>query len=161
MPKLDVSGIGEFSSFLSSLEREINGILKMGIYNGADIIADTVRASIEALPIDHGKATEERKLNGINEIQKRGLLDNFGISPMDDKGGFINVKIGFSGYNDIKTKQFPKGQPNVLVARSIESGSSVSQKTPFVRPALNRSKKQAIEAVQQTVTNEVKKLERR
>lgn len=161
MPKLDVSGIEEFSSFLSSLEREINGILKMGIYNGADIIADTVRASIEALPIDHGKATEERKLNGINEIQKRGLLDNFGISPMDDKGGFINVKIGFSGYNDIKTKQFPKGQPNVLVARSIESGSSVSQKTPFVRPALNRSKKQAIEAVQQTVTNEVKKLERR
>ena len=32
----------------------------------------------------------------------------------------LNVKLGFDGYNGMKTKKYPKGQPNVLLARSIK-----------------------------------------
>ena len=56
------------------------------------------------------------------------------------------MKIGFDGYNEVQTKTFPNGQPNALIARSIESGSSTREKTPFLRPALAAARKQAIEA---------------
>lgn len=160
MPKLDVSGIESFASFMKSLEKEATSIIKMGVYDGAAIITDAVRDAIDELPVDHGKATDERQLKGLNKIQKRGLQMGLGISGMDETGGSVNVKIGFNGYNDIVTKKYPKGQPNVLVARSIESGSSVSQKHPFVRPALNKSKTKAVNAVQETISKEIEKLER-
>lgn len=161
MPKMDISGIEQFSSFMQSLEGNAEGIIKMGVYDGAGVVADEVRRAIQALPIDHGRATEERKLNGINELQRQGLLDGFGISGMENKDNFTHVKIGFSGYNSVKTRKFPNGQPNVLIARSIESGSSVIQKKPFVRPAINRVKARATQAVQNTITEEINKLERK
>ena len=82
----------------------------------------------------------------ITKAQKWGLVHSFGIASLRNEGGFIHVKIGFDGYNEVQTKTFPNGQPNVLIARSIESGSSTREKTPFLRPALAAARKQAIEA---------------
>lgn len=87
--------------------------------------------------------------------QKQGLIEGFGVSPLDNENGYINVKLGFSGYNNVKTKKYPKGQPNVLVARGIESGASDREKHPFIRTAVNKSKKPAVEAMKQTIDNDI------
>ena len=55
------------------------------------------------------------------------------------------------------TKQYPKGLPNQLLARAIESGSSVRQKKPFVRPAVTATKKQAIAEMEKIIDEEVEK----
>ena len=71
------------------------------------------------------------------------MQEGFGITNMRHENGAWNVKIGFEGYNEVQTKTYPNGQPNALIARSVESGSSVRDKTPFIAPAVNACRKNA------------------
>ena len=68
------------------------------------------------------------------------MLEGFGIARMQDENGYFNVKVGFDGYNANKTKKWPNGKPNSMIARSIEGGTSWKPKHPFVAPAVNKTK---------------------
>ena len=86
---------------------------------------------------------------------------DFFIKDIIDKilvNGFYNVKIGFDGYNSVKTKRWPSGQPNAMVARSIESGTSWMTKQPFMRKAEQASKSQCEHVMSETVDIEIKKI---
>ena len=91
-------------------------------------------------------------------MQKRGLIDGFGISGLQNDNGFHNVKLGFDGYNATKTEDYPNGQPNQLVARGVESGTSWKQKKPFIRPAINASRKEAEKKMAEVIDEEIQKL---
>lgn len=144
MAKIRFRGLDEYERKLSKLSTGISKIAEQAVFQGANVVADEIHKSIEALPIVHGYGTEAHPLpGGVTGTQKAGLLDGFGISKMQNDDGFVNVKLGFNGYNDIKTKSYPAGQPNVLVARGTESGTSWKQKYPFVRPAVSRVTKSA------------------
>lgn len=141
MATIKFKGLEEYELQLSRLEKMTPEIAGRAIYQGAKIVADEIRKEIENLPVMHGHGTEKSKLRaGITNTQKEGLLDGLGITPLGEKDGFYNVKIGFDGYNKVKTKRYPNGQPNQLVARGAESGTSWKGKSPFVRPALKRAK---------------------
>ena len=87
------------------------------------------------------------------------MADSFGLTPIErDKNGFLHTKAGFDGYGSHPTKQYPQGVPNQLLARAVESGSSAREKTPFVRPAVTKTKKAAVEAMQAEIDKEIKKL---
>ena len=86
-------------------------------------------------------------------------MQSFGISSMQDDGtGYLHVKIGFDGYNDIVTQRWPKGQPNQMVARAVESGTPWMQKNDFVRRAVASSRKRAIEYMKKTVDKSIQKI---
>lgn len=70
----------------------------------------------------------------------------------------MNVKLGFDGYNTVKTNSYPNGQPNVMIARAIESGSSIRDKHPFVRPAVNAAKKECLKKAEEVVNEEISKI---
>ena len=79
-------------------------------------------------------------------------MDGLGFSPVNqDKKGFWNSQIGYEGYNDVKTEKFPQGQPNLLIARAVESGTSFRIKTPFVRPAVQKTRTQAVKAMEKVI----------
>ena len=61
------------------------------------------------------------------------------------------------GYGSIPTKKYPNGTPNVMLMRSIESGTSFREKHPVFRPAVNRSRKKAIEAMRNKFDEQIKK----
>lgn len=112
------------------------------VYAGAAVAADAVRDEIKSLPTDNRFVKGGDKLTGPGERQKQGLLDSLGVTPMSDDGrGFLNVKIGFDGYNKIKTKRWPKGQPNQMVARAVERGTSFMMQNPFMKRAVSKFKK--------------------
>lgn len=69
-----------------------------------------------------------------------------------------NVKLGFDGYNEVKTRKYPKGQPNQLIARVTESGSPYMDKTPFMRMAVNATRKPALAEMQKVIDEESKKI---
>ena len=94
----------------------------------------------------------------MTAAQKQGLLDGLGIASMQEDAGFYNVKIGFDGYNRTRTEKYPQGQPNQLVARGVESGTSWKQKRPFVRPAVTRARKRAEQAMAETLDKEIQKI---
>ena len=45
-----------------------------------------------------------------------------------------------------------------MIARSVESGSSVRDKHPFVRPAVNAAKAEALKACEKVIDEETKKI---
>ena len=160
MAQIKFPGLAEYERKLSKLQRVVKDeVAANSIYSGADIASDEVRSAIEGLPIVTGYGTSEHPLaGGVTSTQRQGLLDGFGIAPLRDDRGYLNVKLGFDGYNRTKTEQFPGGQPNQLIARGVESGTSWRQKHPFIRPAVNRSRKKAEAKMAEVLDQEIEKI---
>ena len=161
--KVTFDGMSEYIAHLEALGKATDKIIGKAIYNGADVVADAIRHEITQLQVTDDNyaiwgANKNHPTHGITEAQQQGLLDGLGISESEYNAGIRNVKIGFDGYNKVKTKKFPKGQPNILVARGLESGSSTKHKSPFIRPAVNRARKEAEAAMATAADAEIKKI---
>ena len=103
-------------------------------------------------------AAKKEEATYLTSRAKKGLIKSFGVTPMSQDGdGIYNVKLGFDGYNDVKTKKWPKGQPNQLIARACESGSSAMIKQPFFREAVQKTKKKAESRMAEVLDEKIKK----
>ena len=159
MAKITFPGLNDYELMISKLSKGVDDIAGKAIYAGAGIVADALKENIKALPIVRGYWTEKDPLpGGVTAPQKAGLIDGLGISPMQNDAGYLNVKIGFDGYNATKTEKYPQGQPNQLVARGVESGTSWKQKKPFIRPAINASKSRAEAEMARILDQEIEKI---
>ena len=123
-------------------------------------LADAIQAGIQALPEEgHRKLKQGERFTGVSPTQKQALQEGFGLAEMEQDGKGWNTKAGFAGYADesTATKKYPNGLPVPLLARAIESGSSVRQKHPFVRTAVNGARQDAVDAMERTVDEEIRK----
>lgn len=148
MAKIELQGMDDYAAKLEKLGRTGIAISKAAVYEGADEIADAIRASVQSLPTVEAKDAivawkAGRPTDGITEEQKQGLLDGLSIAKMRTEGGYVNTRVDFVGYNNVQTRAYPNGQPNAVIARAIESGSSARRKHPFVRKAVNSAKGRA------------------
>lgn len=121
------------------------------LYVGAGIVADKLRENIQNLPERPPTLKNGEVSRGVTKYQKKALLDGMGISKMQNSDGTYDIKIGFEGYDDEVTKSYPKGHPISMIARSVESGTSWLQKTPFIRPAYNQAHAEAEEAMKKEI----------
>lgn len=132
------------------------------VYEMANIVADKVRENIDAMhyisDVEGLKRYANKEKAELTYSEKKGLQEGFGVSKMQNDGGYMNVKLGFDGYNSVKTRKYPKGQPNVMIARAIESGSSVRDKNPFVRRAVNEAKKECLKKADEVIEEEISKI---
>lgn len=145
------SGLDEYLAQLQALEENTEDVIKKAVFEGAAVVADAIRGATESIPVEEGMGTASHKLNGISRKQKAGLLKRkggLGVAPMKQDGMGWNTKIGFNGYNDVKTQKYPGGQPNALIARSVESGTSFRAPHPFVAPAARKAKAAAEKAME-------------
>lgn len=158
MAKMTIKGTDELALKLSGLGNKSTEIAKNIVMAGAKPVADEIRRGIESLPVDglkHLKSGEKYDVTTYGEL--KDLADSLGIAPPEvDNAGYVNTKVGFDGYGSYPSKKYPKGLPNKLLARAIESGSSVRQKQPFVRQAVKRSKGKALEEMQKKCDVEIK-----
>ena len=158
MAKLKLQGLEEYENKLLKLQNLSREMIGEAIYEGAGIVADAVKASIETIPIDDRYVTGSVTLYGITEAQKQGLRDGFGIARLQDDNGYLNVKLGFSGYNSQRTKNYPGGQPNSMIARSVNSGTSFRSRIPFVDNAVNQSKSAAEQKMKEKLDTSIKEV---
>ena len=135
----------EYALRLSKLETGAEGIAKKALYAGAGVVADRIKNNLGSVP-------------KIPAYQKNDLMNGFGITPMRNGGGMWDVHIGFDGYGSRPTANYPRGKPNQMIARAIESGTSFRPKTPFVRPAINSSRAAALAEMQRTIEEELNKI---
>ena len=158
MAKITFPGLNDYELMISRLSKNAADIAGRAIYTGAGIVADEIKSGIQSLPIVRGYGTAENPLpGGVTQPQKQGLLDGLGIAPLQDDGGYLNVKIGFDGYNRTKTEKYPQGQPNQMIAASTERGTIYRQKTPFIRDAVKKCRKEAEQAMALCVESEIAK----
>ena len=148
---MTVKGLDKYSKMLDKLGKEAPEVTKKAVYKGAGIVAGEVRKNlIKNLSDPYYAGTGD---GDYKTTEPTGdLLAAFGIASIGtDSGGNTNTKIGFAGYDRNKV-------PNALKARAMESGTSTLRKRPFVRPAVNSAKKNALAAMGQVVEEEISKI---
>ncbi len=171
MAKIAFKNCEEYGLKLQALGRHFfqDKPLHNAVRAGADVLADEVRKEIDALPEEtFGKLSGHegskffigppQVFRAVPHTHKKALQDGFGITEIQTDGhGFVHAKLGFEGYADevTKSKSYPKGLPIPLIARAIESGSSTRAKIPFVRPAVHRKRKEAIQAMEDKLREEI------
>lgn len=161
MAKMTFKSSKEYAIKLSRLSGKAGEVItKKAIYAGAKIVTDKIRSNLSALPEDKFRhLSDGEKFTGVPKSQKKDLLSSLGITPItaDEEGNF-NTKIGFDGYGSFPTDKYSSGVPNPLLARAIESGSSVREKTPFVEPAVKSTRKAVTTEMNQIIEVETKKI---
>jgi len=127
----------DYALKLSKMATDSEEIAKKAIYEGSKIVADKIKSNLE----------------GVLSPEATGdLLESFGVTPITkNKDGDWNAKIGFDGYDK-------KGVANQLKARVMESGTSARTKHPFVRPAVNSTKKRVTQKMGEVIDEELKKI---
>ena len=173
--RISFPGIEEYAKQINKLSGATLPIINKAVYNGAGVVADTCKENIRnaniAVPdAGHGnewpaiEAWKEFKKDGkihnytLTEKQKRGLINGLGLSTFVNEHGYINTKMGFDGYNEVKTKKYPKGQPNAMIMRTLESGTAALTKQPIVRKSVSQSREKCIDKMQKTLENEIEKI---
>lgn len=162
MGTIRFSKLREYELMLGRLGDKTPEICGRAIHEGAKIVADEVAAELNALNTTTDAIAmanwKAKKPSYLTKRAKEGLIKSFGITPMQqDKDGIYNVKLGFDGYNDVKTKRWPKGQPNAMIARACESGSSAMHKQPFFRLSVQKTRKKAETRMAEILDEEIKK----
>ena len=159
MAKFKFIGADLYVKSLEKLGKNTKPIVTKAIKAGAGVIADQVRENILNIPLQNGRAKKGEKKRGISNVEKIDLLKSFGISPVQrSTDGFYNAKLGFDGNSSIKTKAFPDGKPNAMIARSVESGTSWMAPHPVFRNALRAKKEEAIQKMSDVIDEEPKKI---
>lgn len=154
MPNFKFKGIDAYIDRLQKLDSvSRDKFLGKAIYDGAKVIADNTKRALQSLPIDQRPSAPHRV--GITKLQKEGLIESYGIAPMRTDGDFTNVKVGFDGYNNVITKRWPMGQPNIMIARSIESGTSFMTKNPVISKTQNAFKDECIETIGNSIAKQI------
>lgn len=159
MAKYQWTGLEEYAEKLAKLGDNAEKVCRTAVYEMAKVVADQVKENIKALPSvpdsENIKAWKKGEKARLTAGQKKGLIESFGISSMQNRNGYIHVKLGFDGYNDVRTNSYPDGQPNAMIARSCESGGSYMDKIPFVRPAVRQTKDEAVRRARATIDESI------
>ena len=160
MATIKVVGMDELLAKLQKLtsQAETKEFAGKAIYDGAAIAKTALLAQTNSLPVAQMYAKPGEKINTITSVQKAGLINGFGIARMRKDGGAYNVKLGFDGYNGQKTKKFPHGQPNSMIARSVVSGTSFRAKNDFIGRAARSSHAAAEKAMEAKIREQIEKI---
>lgn len=157
MAKIQDKGLNDYIKSIKRMGKVSDDIIHKGVYKGAGIIADAIKDEIKDIPVDNGYGSPEKPISGISNRQKADLIEGMGIAPIQEDSDFVNAKVGWGGYGRDKTKKYPKGVPNQVIARSVNSGTSFRKKNPFVNRAVTKNKKTAVKAMADTIENKIKK----
>lgn len=164
MATIRFKGLEEYTTKLSQLSvLAEEQVLGPAIYDGAAVVMEAVKEELRAVPTDDRRfvpAAAGLVRTGPTTEQKEQLLESYGVAPMQvDEKGFLNVKVGVGAdYNGIVSKRWPKGQPNLLVARAIESGTSFMAAHPFVKEAIRKIRKAAEAVMAKRVETGIEKI---
>ncbi len=161
MAKISFPGVDLYAEQLSQFTEKSEGMIKCAVYDGARPVMTAMQAEIAALPEIESRYYKNGRnlpLRGVTKTQKKGLLDGIGFAKMRNDNGYVNTKIGFDGYNGVRSKKYPNGQPNALIARAVNSGSSVRVKIPFVNRAVKAAKEQAEAAMKKRFDEDTKEI---
>ena len=164
MANIELEGFETYLKQLNALKTDSTKICKAVVYPGAKILADALRSEVGGLPTISDARAINNYRNGLvndalSESQKAGLVESLGVSPIKrDNGGMVQCSVGFTGYNGVRTRKFPGGQPNAEVARSLEKGTSYLRRNAFATRAVRKARASAEAAMQAEADTQIKRI---
>lgn len=159
MASFESQGLDDFINLAIFTDRQINSVVGRSIHPGAKLMANAIAKAINGIPVDDRKSHHYKgKRQGLTSAQKKGLVDSFGIARIRKTKYGWDVKVGFDGYNEIVTKRWKKGQPNAMVARSINSGTSFMIKYPFMDTTVKAHEGATVQKISDQFDRELDKI---
>lgn len=163
--RLKMSGIAELEMRIATLERSAPGVAKACLYEGARVLADSLRAAVSTIPTQEHHAVPNapngRQLVYMTPEEKAACLAGIGIAKFQGDIGHFETAVGFEGYQTTATSEgYPYGIPVPMLMRSIEIGSSVRAKYPIIRKALKGAEGGALAAMQAKFDEIIEKIMR-
>jgi len=160
MARMTYHGGDEFADQLLMLGKKGYGIAHRMLYEGAGLVADSLKNAAESLAVGTAKGNSEtgHPFTGLTPEDKAEIVNALGIAEFDDTGDSVNTAIAFSGYLSRTEDAYPNGVPIPMILRSIESGSSVRVKQPFIRPAVNAVRSKVLETMGNVADEEINKI---
>ena len=142
---MKVDGLEDLSKKLTELGEKAQGVASKGLYDGAGVMADSMKASAESIQTAPFHYAVFITRDPSPEEKAAVLQAKMGIAKFQKNGAEVNTSVGYqnTGYTEIngKTKPIPK------IANAINSGTSFMRKQPFIRNAVNNGKAKASEAI--------------
>lgn len=143
MAKMTYKGPVDIADVLLQLGERATGMSKAALYEGNAVILHALEDAVMALP----DTTGPKPYEGLLPNDKADMVAGLGVAPFETTGDGVSTHISFDGYTRRTEKKYPNGVPLPMLARSLESGSSVRAKHPFVRPAVNAAKQRCLAAI--------------
>lgn len=134
------SNFDEALETIHKLELESEGMFKRAVYEGANVMGQSIMGAVQSLKVGKG--------GHVNEVQKQGLIDGFGYTRMKLSDGSWSTRIGFDGYN-------ADGQPNPLIANIVNSGTSKYRASHFVDNAVRQAKGLCQDAMKRRLESDI------
>lgn len=153
--KFRFKGIDEY---IARLERITNPytaeeMIEKAVEDASKIVDQQTLKELQALPVDNRQYVDGKR-DGILQVQKDALIKSFGTSPIENKNDFINDKTGVDrSVNKLK-------QPQVVIARRLENGTSYMKKNPVFSRASRKARKPCLEEMQNSLDKSYKALMR-
>ena len=141
MATVTFPGIEQYEKQLEQIGRQAPRILGRALYDGAGILADAVQDEIKGL-------------DRLDPRQREGLSKGLGVARFWEKDGNLQTKIGWEGYNSWKTKRWPLGQPNAMIARTTIRGTSWMPANRFTDRAARKARERCVKAMQERMDRE-------
>lgn len=157
MPSFKVDGMDEFVNLCLKTDRTLTRVIGKSIYPAGKHMGNAIKKSLKNIKEDSGSHRHGLR-KGPTSAQKKALIESYGIAKMHAGSNGYNVKIGFDGYNGIVTKKYPKGQPNAMIARSVNSGTSFMEAQPFMDATVAKETDATVEIIKDRFENEMQKL---
>lgn len=157
MARLTDEKVEAFINLCIFTDKELSRIIKRSVFKGGKVMGDALGRAVSRIPVDDGDHHHGRR-KGLTSEQKRGLDESFGIAKVRETRYGWNVKAGFDGYNSVVTPKYPKGQPNAMIARSLNSGTSFLIKYPFMDSTVSAYKSETVEAIEKEFDKRVDKI---
>lgn len=157
MAKVKTEGLTELLKELEKLEGDTDEILEEVTLEGAGVVTDVMRAEIKSLKTsdeyEGGKGKRYAKPEDV-----KGLYESLGYTPTQFKGTKIDSNVGFDGYNSNKTKKYPNGHANRMIANAINKGTSFMVAQPFINRSKRQAEKKCIELMQVKLDQAIKQI---
>jgi hypothetical protein len=154
-----INGMDTFQTQFENLAREIGKINRGALGSAAGLVADEMKAALEALPThEEGQwGTETNKLYGVTPSEKEQLINALGIAPFRGTTD-IDTAIGFHGYVETPSNRFNDHVPAGMLMQCIEYGTSFRQGTHTLTGVMKKLKTEAVKAAQDYIDTETQKI---
>ena len=139
MAKVKIEMPDAFLNQIAGMGNALDAAIPRALAAGGKVVLDKMKSNLRAA-IGRGTKTKSRSTSK--------LAASLGISPAKlDHDGNLDVKVGFSeGRGDIS---------NAMLANLLENGKHGQPPKPFLKQTKSSSRKPCIEAMQQTLKEEL------
>ena len=156
--KMQVTGVEELVRNLEQLGKNTPELLKEVTTAGVQPVTDGLRAVISGLKVDNVRYVAPGKKRYLMNLEKKGLLESMGFSPVKVNDTVYDANAGVQGYNALRTTAWTRGIPNKMLLDAIDRGTSFRYAQPIFSKVKNITKYEAEKKMQEALEEEIMRL---